>query len=45
MLTSADVLRAAQAGADGVLIGTAVARSADPVGWLRSLRGLAECSR
>jgi indole-3-glycerol phosphate synthase len=45
MLTSADVARAAQAGADGVLIGTAVARSADPVGWLRSLRGLAECSR
>ena len=45
MLTSEDVVRAARAGADAVLIGTAVARSADPVGWLRSLRGLAECPR
>jgi len=45
MLTSADVGRAARAGATAVLIGTAVAKSADPVGWLRSLREHAECPR
>ena len=32
-----------RAGADGVLIGTAVARTPDPVGWLRSLRGALLC--
>jgi indole-3-glycerol phosphate synthase len=36
--TSADVHRAARAGADGVLIGTAAAASADPPAWVRSLR-------
>jgi indole-3-glycerol phosphate synthase len=38
LLTREDVLGAAHAGAHGVLIGTAVARSPDPAGWLRSLR-------
>jgi len=33
-----DVRRAADSGANAVLIGTAVAKSRDPVGWLRSLR-------
>ena len=33
-----DVEGAARAGADGVLMGTAIARSSDPVGMLRSLR-------
>ena len=33
-----DIEGAAQAGADGVLIGTTIARSSDPVGMLRSLR-------
>jgi indole-3-glycerol phosphate synthase len=36
--TSADVHRAARAGAHGVLIGTAAAASADPPAWVRSLR-------
>jgi indole-3-glycerol phosphate synthase len=45
LLTREDVLRAARAGAHAVLIGTAVARSADPVGWLRSLRGEPACRR
>lgn len=38
MRSPEDVLRAANAGANAVLIGTAVAKSPDPVGWLRSLR-------
>jgi indole-3-glycerol phosphate synthase len=33
-----DIESAAQAGADGVLIGTTIAKSSDPVGMLRSLR-------
>lgn len=36
--TPADVARAAQAGADAVLIGTAMAQAADPAGLLRALR-------
>jgi indole-3-glycerol phosphate synthase len=43
LLTAEDVWRAGRAGADGVLIGTAVARNPDPVGWLRSLRGALVC--
>jgi indole-3-glycerol phosphate synthase len=33
-----DVVGAARAGADGVLIGTAIAKSSDPAGMVRSLR-------
>jgi indole-3-glycerol phosphate synthase len=36
--SASDVHRAAQAGANAVLIGTAASKSPDPVGWLRSLR-------
>jgi indole-3-glycerol phosphate synthase len=36
--TPADVARAAAAGADGVLIGTSLAKSGDPIAMLRSLR-------
>jgi indole-3-glycerol phosphate synthase len=45
LLTPADVRRAAVAGVDGVLIGTVVARSPDPAGMLRSLRGDVACHR
>jgi indole-3-glycerol phosphate synthase len=46
MQTREDVARAASAGADAVLIGTAMARSADPAALLRSLRaGTRLCRR
>jgi indole-3-glycerol phosphate synthase len=38
--TRDDVVRAAAAGADGVLVGTAVARAADPAGAVRVLTGV-----
>lgn len=37
--TPADVAKASAAGADGVLIGTAIAQSADPIATVRALRG------
>jgi len=40
-----DVVRAAAAGADAVLVGTAVARAADPAGAVRSLVGVARRGR
>lgn len=44
LLTGSDVLRAARAGADAVLIGTALAKSDDPAEMLRELReGAGSC--
>ncbi len=37
-----DIAGAAKAGVDGVLMGTAIAKSSDPAAMLRSLRGLAQ---
>ncbi|WP_169736847.1 indole-3-glycerol-phosphate synthase [Pseudonocardia spinosispora] len=45
MLSGVDVARASQAGADAVLIGTAMAKSDDPVGLLAELRQEAELCR
>jgi thiazole synthase ThiGH ThiG subunit len=38
MLSKEDVKRAASAGSDGVLIGTAFAKAADPVAMIRDFR-------